>query len=331
MTDGTAHLEIGTRLHFGLLDLGTATGRVYGGCGLALDYPVSEVTWTTATEGGVRVEVPASVDADSLEAIEQSFERLVAKVGQINGVLKVLSTPPQHIGLGVTTALVLGSLHLVNRCRSLGLHRAELEALSGRGGASGIGLAAFFDGGFVVDAGHSRRDFKRFLPSGASPVTSRPVLVGSYPFPESWGIRLFLPDGKRWSGIAEVDFFSENTPVPETEILAGLAATYHAVLPGVCDGDLELLKQGLDALNGTGFKAREIASHGGGVRELLDHLSAATAAAVGMSSMGPLVFLLGPRDILDGAAVSRILKGRGRDLGIAHGRGRLKCDEVGGR
>lgn len=312
-----ARLEIGARLHFGLVDLGLATRRMFGGCGVALDEPRSVILWMPSERSELLLEDSAGLDSRTRATILRAIERLSSASRPVYGRLVIQDAPLQHVGLGVTTSLVLGALHLVNQTENLGFSEARIEQLSGRGGASGVGLSAFFQGGFVIDAGHSRCDRTEFIPSGCIDATARPLRVARWAFPLDWSIKLLLPPGRRWHGVEELEFFRAHTPVPNDEILEVLGIMYHSIVPSIIQEDLSELRLGLDVLNRTGFKRREVASHGPTVRDVLDRLGSMGIPA-GMSSMGPVVYAIGPRDLLAEGGIQAAMAEGVADLGVTH-------------
>jgi beta-ribofuranosylaminobenzene 5'-phosphate synthase len=110
------------------------------------------------------------------------------------------------------------------------------------------------------------------------------------PFPEEWQVHLFLPDGQKYESGEEADFFRHNTPIPTQEAWKVLAAVYHGVLPAFLDRDLRLLRASLRDIHATGFKRRELEAQGARVNRLIELLAEHDDVAVGMSSMGPLVY-----------------------------------------
>ncbi len=85
-----------------------------------------------------------------------------------------------------------------------------------------------------------------------------------------------------------------------------------------------LLKRALHDLHSTGFKARELRNQADPVRDFLKEADEKTGLAVGMSSLGPLVFAVGAasdnkeRELIKDLAV----KYGGRMLGAFRGRNR---------
>ena len=310
-------ISVGTRLHCGLIDLGFATRRIFGGCGIALEAPRSVITWAPLDRDEIVVEDLAGVDSRTRATVGRALGRLRTRSHAVGGRLIVEHVAPQHVGLGVTTSLVLGALQAVNASVDLGLNREQLKVLSGRGGASGVGLTSFFGGGFLIDAGRLRAGHTEFHPSGFKDATSRPTHIASLEFPSEWSVRLLLPPGRRWHGAEEVEFFRQYTPVPDTEILEVLSIIYHSIVPSIVEKDVVELQRGLHGLNCVGFKRCEVTSHGPAVRALLDRLSVAGIPA-GMSSMGPLVYAIGPTNILDRAAREASREDNITDFGVVN-------------
>ena len=294
-------ISVATRLHCGLIDLGFATRRIFGGFGIGLEEPRSELSWISGEGNGIAVESRVALETRTKATITRALERLVGQSRSICGRVIVERVAPQHVGLGVTTSLVLGALHVVNMSENLGRDTEDIKSLSGRGGTSGVGLSTFFQGGLVVDAGRPRVDNVEFVPSGVGDARTQATHVMAIPFPVDWSALLLLPRGRRWHGADEVGFFRKQTPIPNSEILEVMGIVYHSVVPSILEEDIIELQCGLHALNRVGFKSREVVSQGQPVSALLDRLAAARVPA-GMSSMGPLVYAIGPDNVLEDVA-----------------------------
>ena len=173
------HVKITTpsRLHFSLLDLNGVLGRVDGGFGLAIAKPNFQIVAERATG----IHLPPSVYRDRTAAV---LKRL-RETHPFPGIqLRFESEIPMHCGFGSGTQLSLGVAHAVNLLYALGLDVRALAKVVGRGGTSGIGIAAFQTGGFIVDGGHRFPEQKAsFLPSSALGDISPPP--GSPPLPVS--------------------------------------------------------------------------------------------------------------------------------------------------
>jgi beta-ribofuranosylaminobenzene 5'-phosphate synthase len=167
-----------------------------------------------------------------------------------------------------------------------------LQGVSRRGGASGVGINAFFQGGFIADAGHDQKDCPALGPSSRRIPDKIPPVVSRVSTPKRWVFYLLLPPGKRFSGKREREFFEQNTPVPRSEVLDTIALLYHGVVPAVLGEDLALLKSSIAGLHKVGFKRREMGAQSEYAKHLMAHFGAIESCAVGLSSMGPLVYVV---------------------------------------
>ena len=94
------------------------------------------------------------------------------------------------------------------------------------------------------------------------------------------------------SGVDEAAFFRANTPVPIDDVFESIAIAYHSLAPAVMNADLPLLRVGISRISQLGFKKCEINGQSEDVRTLMAALFGYDKCAVGMSSMGPLVYVI---------------------------------------
>ena len=74
----------------------------------------------------------------------------------IDGVkVKIEDTLPGHVGLGSGTQLALSIFSGIAKLYNIKIDIRKEAPKLGRGGRSGVGVAAFEKGGFIVDSGHS--------------------------------------------------------------------------------------------------------------------------------------------------------------------------------
>jgi beta-ribofuranosylaminobenzene 5'-phosphate synthase len=114
--------------------------------------------------------------------------------------------------------------------------------------------------------------------------------------PENWRFHLLLPSGRYLHGAEEFEFFRRNTPIPSHEAWRAIALAYHGLAPAVSSGDLPLLREVLMCLHRVGFKRRELRGQSASVRWVVRELRKRTDVAVGLSSMGPLVYAVADAD-----------------------------------
>jgi beta-ribofuranosylaminobenzene 5'-phosphate synthase len=279
------------RIHVCLLDLSGATGRKNGGAGFTLDGlpTVIKVKESFATTVSI-----VGNDTELSEATGRLLERFGKRLArQLTFSLEIIP-PTLHVGLGSKTAVLLAILEGLNQTFGLKLEPSELQSISGRGGTSGVGINTFFSGGFVVDGGHPQDDLGVFRPSSAHAhgICVPPVMI-RINIPSHWRFHLFVPPkGLKRFAEDELAFFKANTPLPAAEVFESIAIVYHNVVPAVMQGDIKLLKAAISAVSSVGFKLREIESQGTAVRSLIKALEVYPDSAVGMSSMGPLVYAI---------------------------------------
>jgi beta-ribofuranosylaminobenzene 5'-phosphate synthase len=197
-----------SRLHITLIDMNASIGRVDGGIGLTLENP----SITMSAERSEAVEITGT--SEHAQRMRNSAVKLLPEGKGIH--IEIKKDYPSHIGLGSGTQAALAAGMAVNRIYELNLSIYEIAVKVGRGGTSGIGVAAFESGGFILDGGHKFSDKKDFLPSSASDLPPAPVLLRT-DFPD-WDIVIAIPEQKGASLKNEVNIFQKECPVPLKEV-----------------------------------------------------------------------------------------------------------------
>lgn len=279
------------RLHVSLFDLAGATGRKHGGAGFAIDGLPTRIVVSAARNLTIIVE---NDDGAAAKEIQSALSRLSSVVARpLIASIGVSGTAPRHLGLGWKTATIMGVLQAMNEAFALDLPASAIQELSGRGGTSGIGVNSFFSGQFIIDGGHPQDRRMVFGPSSRQSGFLIPPVIFRTPIPEQWRFHLYdVPDGLRRFGTDEAEFFRTNTPVASDEVFELIAVAYHMLAPAVINADLELLRTGISRISELGFKKREIEGQSDDVRALIANLLSYRGCAVGMSSMGPLVYAI---------------------------------------
>ncbi len=293
-----------SRIHITLIDLNGSIGRLDGGVGIALEKPFIEIK---------------AEKFDGIEIIGKTenytrFRLVAEKMARIarNGIrIEVLSDYKSHVGLGSGTQISLAVGEVFNRLYEIGLSVRQIAEIVGRGGTSGIGVAAFEFGGFIVDGGHSRREKKDFLPSSASKAKP-PKVIARHDFPD-WEIVLAIPDLKGFYGRREVDLFQKNCPIPIEEVRELCHLILMKLLPGVVEGDLDEFAYAIRRIQEIGFKRVEVEQYGDLIKGCFD-----LHECVGMSSTGPAVYAITDSNA---KAIARDLRSYFNDRGF-------ECDVV---
>ncbi len=275
------------RLHVGLVDLGDATPRKYGGAGFMLnDFPVE----ISVAHGRHRLTGLQLLDRRGRTDILAALDRLKKLFPVRSARITIRLALPQHVGLGAKTAITLAILKGYELFSGIKIGMNTLQLLSGRGGVSGIGIHGFFKGGFIVDAGHKVENGRGFAPSSFRSCSEVPPIASRFRIPKSWRFALFFPRGHRYSGGQELEFFRKNTPVSKSEVKDTLALIHHGLAPAVFADDILMVRDVLREIHRIGFKRREIEGKTEAVRRLLTKIREIPECAGGMSSMGPLIY-----------------------------------------
>lgn len=265
------------RLHMGFLDLAGSFGRRFGSIGLTLDDVQVSVRATAAPVLTVR-----GPQADKAHA--HALRYLRARGIEVGVDLTVTQAIPEHVGLGSGTQLALAVGVALARVLGQDDEARAVAGLHQRGLRSGIGLAAFEQGGFVLDGGKGGGD-------------TPPPVIARLPFPEYWRVLLILDDGMTGlHGEREHGAFAALPPWSAQTAASLCHDVVLRILPALAEADLGTFGAGIAALQ------RVVGDHfapaqGGRftsprVAEVLRWLDEQGIAGVGQSSWGPTGFAL---------------------------------------
>lgn len=286
-----------SRLHLALIDMNARIGRVDGSIGLTLDEPVIKISACKSDiveiTGNLKLQLSQAIKTESqisehIERMEKSAKALLPDGEGIR--ISIEEDYPSHIGLGSGTQAALAAGMAVNELYDIGLSMNEVAVKAGRGGTSGIGVAAFEKGGFILDGGHKFSVKKAFLPSAASKLPPAPVLVRS-DFPD-WDIVVAVPEQKGASQTNEVNIFQDVCPVPLHEVEKLSHVILMQLLPALAEEDIATFGKGINAIQKLGFKKREVELQPLS-KALMHILRDSGAYGAGMSSFGPTVYAFG--------------------------------------
>ncbi|MDI1309598.1 MAG: GHMP kinase [Methylotenera sp.] len=281
------------RLHMGFFDLHGGLGRKFGSIGLSLATPGIELS-------AMRSEKLSVSGFASLRA-EKIARQLISKLNLTSAVnLDIKQTIPEHAGMGSGTQFALTIGTAISRLYGLNLNTAQIAELTGRGGRSGIGIAAFDCGGLLIDGGRvspvpSSLASKMQLNSVNMTALKAPPLIARYDFPEDWRILLILDNHQPGiHGEEELAAFKTLPIFPENIAAHLCRSVLMQAMPAMVEKDLTAF----------GYSIRELQMHVGDyfapaqggryaskyVGAVLQHLEALGVACYGQSSWGPTGF-----------------------------------------
>ena len=293
-TAETASIAVksGGRLHMGFFDLHGGLGRKFGSIGLSLTAPSLELSANSAEKlhvAGLASAIPkASIIA----------QQIIAKLNLAGSVsLNIKQHIPEHAGLGSGTQLALAIGSAISQLYGLNLSTAQIALLTGRGGRSGIGIAAFNHGGLLIDGGRassSSASSSSMSPSAAL-IPKVPPLLARYDFPGDWRILLILDSSQPGiHGEAEREAFNQ-LPVFSENLAAHLCRhVLMQAMPALVEHDLTAFGSSIQELQahvGDYFAPAQGGRYASKqVGAVLQHLERMGAACFGQSSWGPTGF-----------------------------------------
>jgi beta-ribofuranosylaminobenzene 5'-phosphate synthase len=313
-------VTVGGRIHVGFQNLSLAHERLYGGVGLALAEPRLDL----------RAERAEVVDCDD-DAVRPYVERVVEHLDVPGATVRVDERLPRHAGLGSGTQLALAALVAVAGAHDIDVDPRERAPALGRGGRSGIGVATFESGGFVVDGGHPTERFTTAPP--AEGEWAVPPVVARHDLPDDWRFVLAIPDaGPGRSGDEEDESMRSVVERADPGIAEDIALVVtQQLLPAAATGDRAAFGDAvarLGRLNGAWYADEQGGVYRPPAGAIIDALSDHPAVAgAGQSSWGPTVYALTDADyaedvadaartvLSDAADGGRVVVARPRDEG----------------
>lgn len=269
------------RLHLGFLDLNGTSGRKFGSIGLSVN---SHYTHIVVTKSDT-THITGQLSDEAQSKLEKLLAQFYSTVGQSipatdrNVLIDVIERIPEHSGLGSGTqlALVLGTA--LCRLYHINISTIELAAALGRGKRSGIGIATFDQGGFVIDGG-----------SAAS--TAIPPVLARHPFPDNWHIVLVQsPAFKGIHGKSEKQAFKTLPLFPLDKSQAICHLTLMQLLPALKEQNLHRFGEAVtqvQALIGDHFAPMQGGRYTSqGVANCLLHAQQLGYQGIAQSSWGP--------------------------------------------
>jgi len=271
------------RLHLGFLDLNGKLGRRFGSIGLAID------DLDTCIEAAVAQHL--EVEGEGSERVRDFAARVLANRPEKPGArVRATQVAAAHQGLGSGTQLGLAVAAAITRAYGTEHTARELATMVGRGDRSGVGVAAFAQGGLVIDGGRS-------LQGGIAPLLAR------FEFPAAWRIVLVFDDAMAGlHGAAERGAFA-TLPAMSASDAAELARwCLMGLMPAVAEHDFRGVARAVAAIQARVGRYFAPAQRGGlftspRVAHAVQTLSRCFALdGIGQSSWGPTGFVLVPHE-----------------------------------
>jgi beta-RFAP synthase len=283
------------RLHMGFFDLHGGLGRKFGSIGLALAAPSLELIAQSSASRTAENSLSAGTANSAVAAKANAIAaQLLAQLDLSASVsIHIKQHLPAHAGLGSGTQLALAVGAAISQLYDLNLSTARIAELTGRGGRSGIGIAAFDHGGLLIDGGRASAPLAANAADRS--ISKLPPLLARYDFPDDWRILLIFDSSQPGiHGDAERVAFDELPPFSENLAAHLCRHVLMQAMPALVEHDLTSF----------GHSIRELQTHVGDyfapaqggryasplVATVLQNLEHAGVACFGQSSWGPTGF-----------------------------------------
>jgi beta-ribofuranosylaminobenzene 5'-phosphate synthase len=278
-------LPLGFRLHASLLFLSEELPRRFGGLGLVFPTGGGAVSLKPDHKSSDAL-VNGVVDKELTEFSQTVADRLGVALCGIQCSLRF----PRHCGFGTGTQIRIAIIRLYCKLRNIDLPASEIILLSGRGGASGIGIRMESEPKLIFDFGRPAGTVERFLPSSALAAGGDQPYI-SVPFPYSAVIASPLTD-RGPSGDEERRLFNQICPISRNSAIEaafwGLIYPYSAAV----DSNFAGLVDAIDRLQGLEWKMEVKARLSRSVQNAKRSIERQTGVPFFVSSWGPGLFAL---------------------------------------
>jgi beta-ribofuranosylaminobenzene 5'-phosphate synthase len=271
------NVEAPARLHLGFLDLNGSLGRRFGSLGVAID------TLSTRLQAE-RTEAFSAhgPGAERALALAKAFAEARGLKG--GACLTIDQIIPEHAGLGSGTQLALAVGTAIEQLYAAESGSRAIAQTLNRGGRSGIGIAAFDEGGFIVDCGRGNH-------------SDVPLVAMRLPFPARWRLVLIMDSrAQGLHGLQEAEAFARLPEFPEAAAGRLCRLLMMKIVPGLLEQRLEPVAEGIGEMQrvvGDHFAPAQRGRFASpAVAEVLTWLEHRGLAGTGQSSWGPTGFVL---------------------------------------
>ncbi|MFP3872190.1 MAG: beta-ribofuranosylaminobenzene 5'-phosphate synthase family protein [Candidatus Natronoplasma sp.] len=272
-----------SRLHFGIIDLSRNFRREYGALGLCLEDGY-EIEINVEDEEGVEVKG----DERERDIVQEVYSKLKKGFDLGRGFEVVINERvPNHVGLGSTTQITLGSGYGMLKAVRKEISSRDLARLLGRGRYSAIGTYSFESGGFILEGGKRNKE-------------DIPPLLFRCDVPESWRFLIICPEEKKGYDEQEekpiMDDLQVDKRYPE-EICHNIVM---GLLPALKEKDIHTFGHHLTEIQkvvGESFSDYQEGIYHPAVSDVVENMKENTYGA-GQSSWGPTAYGLVKKDEL---------------------------------
>jgi len=270
------------RLHLGFYTI-SSDEIAYGSIGVAINKPKVIIHAEEADE--INIKNLTGID------VEEDVKDVIKRMNVQGAKITVLEAIPRHVGLGSTTQLKLATAYALSKIYGLRCNIRRLAFTLGRGTVSGIGIAVFEHGGFIIDSGRLVRNGMIHEPRSLDDI---PAAIFRAPLPKNWRFIVAVP-----KGIHGLDEKEEKKPLEAPEFNEKLERELHDamlidMLPALARRDAKRFGEALTKIQR--LVGRYFSKFQGGefccweTEKIVEYMLENGAYGAGQSSWGPTAY-----------------------------------------
>jgi len=287
-------IKVFPRIHISLLDMSSNGYRMNGGIGFFIKNPHLIVNIEYSPTLQIK-------DQRSL-VYQQDFPQHTLKKWLEQHILEhhlkhsfkisIHGKASSHTGFGVSTSIRMACVEGIYLLQKKQVSENQVVQQSCRGGTSGIGVHGYFTGGLIFDLGH-KQNKEELLPSRNREHNSHlPLLLKSVSMPK-WEVGILIPHHiPTKTNQEEKIFFKKTCPILKEQVYESVYHSLFGILASVETQDKSNFCKAIKAIQTQAWKQAE--------RKLYPELTLIEeklyefgADAVGMSSLGPMLYFFG--------------------------------------
>ena len=270
--------------------------RLNGGIGFSIASPTLDMSFEPSDSIDVIDRREHGFTQDELERLKNHLNNVLIKEEFDTAIRCIIHDGmiQSHVGFGSNSMIYLSCVEALLIFNHRDYTDQDVVNLSGRGGASGIGINTYFKGGFIFDTGISNHGQRSLAPSSAffDKVVHKPLLMKSITLPE-WELGICIPPIEPKTEKEERTFFQENCPINKDDVERILYEVVYGITSSLMESDFNVFCKSIDAIQQTKWKSLERNLYGKELMAAELIIRNVGAKCVGMSSLGPLLYFFG--------------------------------------
>lgn len=283
-------IEIQPRLHVGLISMQAGGARKNGGLGFSISAPCGLIDIYKSDIFSLDDTRQTPLPDYEVKHYSKLIDSTVVAFNLNHNISVRLSGNLQsHVGLGAGTGFRLAMLEGLFLLNGFDAHSIDLVRLSKRGGTSGVGINTYFSGGLVMDLGIPN-DQMPFAPSSKADANAKPLALPPLVMPD-WPLCLCMPESiTPKTQQEEAKFFSDAKGVTVQEAYETAYQFLFGIYASVAERNFSNFCDSINRIQEIGWKSDEWHNYEIQIYNVAAELRNIGAAAVGMSSFGPMLY-----------------------------------------